>query len=99
MSSVLPSQSTAGHSPSPPPPPPPPRLAIIDFNQLTRGGLEAATGRTRRRRRPRTRPRHRSASANLLATGRPGTVPAHRQRRGVTASRATHSDASASDEK
>ncbi|XP_046986037.1 zinc finger protein 628-like [Schistocerca americana] len=66
---LLQSQSTAGHSPSPPPPPPPPRLAIIDFNQLTRGGLEAATGRTRRRRRrPRTRPRHRSASANLLAT-------------------------------
>jgi hypothetical protein len=28
-----------------PPPPAPPRLAIIDFNKLTRGGLDQATGR------------------------------------------------------
>lgn len=45
-----------------PPPPAPPRLTIIDFNKLTRGGLDQATGRGRgRNSRGRGRPKRRES--------------------------------------
>jgi hypothetical protein len=53
-----------------PPPPAPPRLTIIDFNKLTRGGLDQATGRGRgRSSRGRGRPKRRDSR-------KPGGSPA-----------------------
>ncbi|XP_021922718.1 cytosolic carboxypeptidase 6 isoform X2 [Zootermopsis nevadensis] len=47
------------------PPPAPPRLAIIDFNKLTRGGLDQATGRGRGKSKRRdTRQNRNSPTAN-----------------------------------
>ncbi|XP_069693736.1 cytosolic carboxypeptidase 6 [Periplaneta americana] len=57
-------RSEAGTRQPPPPPPAPPRLAIIDFNKLTRGGLDQATGRGGRgrgRAKPRRKQRNRTS--------------------------------------
>nr|CAD7433499.1 unnamed protein product [Timema monikensis] len=64
--------SSSAPRPSPPPPQPP-RLSIIDFNQLTRGGLDQATGRARGQARGRARgegrPRPRRRRARAVSSG------------------------------
>ena len=60
-----------------PQPPAPPRLAIIDFNKLTRGGLDQATGRGRGRgSRGRGKPRRRDSKKSRTSDSSP---PENRQ--------------------
>ncbi|KAJ9582742.1 hypothetical protein L9F63_022912, partial [Diploptera punctata] len=55
-----------------PPPPPPPRLAVIDFNKLTRGGLDQATGRGRGRgSKGRGKPRRRDSKKSRTSESSP----------------------------